>query len=99
MGHAPERYGVISKIKQGRKHMYTIKQFAEHLCVSEVVVRTWIARHGLSVRRIGRRIYITDGDYLQWIESKKTSKSEMDENHSYICSKPPAYAKKMRKIY
>ncbi|MBP2637765.1 MAG: hypothetical protein H6Q72_3672 [Firmicutes bacterium] len=79
--------------------MYTIKEFAKEKGMSEVVLRAWIARHGLSVRKIGRRIYIVEEDYLKWLETKKSSSSERNEEHSYVGSRIPAFATKMKKIY
>nr|WP_092074991.1 helix-turn-helix domain-containing protein [Dendrosporobacter quercicolus]NSL49626.1 helix-turn-helix domain-containing protein [Dendrosporobacter quercicolus DSM 1736]SDN25465.1 Helix-turn-helix domain-containing protein [Dendrosporobacter quercicolus] len=51
---------------------YTIKAFAEKEQVSEAIVSSWIYKHGLPVIKIGRRIYIEDGDFENWLKDHKT---------------------------
>jgi len=49
----------------------TIKQLAEFIGVSDVVVRSWIQRRGLPVIKIRGRIYIQDEDYARWLEENQ----------------------------
>jgi hypothetical protein len=51
--------------------MLTVQSFAEEKKISKPVLDTWIYRHGLPVVRIGRRNYIDERDYDDWIAAHK----------------------------
>lgn len=51
--------------------MQTLQEFAESHNFTQSVVRMFVQRHSLPVVRIGRRIYIRDKDYSEWLESNR----------------------------
>ena len=80
--------------------MQTIKGFAQTHQTSESVIRTWISRHGLTVVRVGRKIYIMEEDYNQWIVAKKTSSNRTYLDIPVIAESGfSRVAAKMKKIY
>jgi len=81
--------------------MLSLKETAIKKQISEVVLRTWITRHGLPVIKIGAKIYIEENDYVAWIESKKkvSTSSKIQVLYATVESPKSTIAAKMRKIY
>ena len=84
--------------------MQTVQQFAKSNNVSKAIVDTWIYRHGLPVIQIGRRVYIDNNDYADWIASHKKVVAEKPPVKSLELAIPkkcrkPWLAAKMHKIY
>lgn len=55
---------------------YTIKEFAQKEQVSEPIVSSWIYKHDLPIIKIGRRTYIEEDDFQNWLASHKITISQ-----------------------
>lgn len=83
--------------------LMTKQEFAEKVGVSVPVLNTWIYRHGLPVIQFGRRTYIDETDYRDWVQSHKTiltivSSHSKDVSLPTRCQKT-SLATKMQRIY
>jgi len=56
--------------------MQTVQDFAKSQNISKAIIDTWIYRHELPVIRIGRRVYIDESDYIDWIQSHRQVATE-----------------------
>lgn len=86
--------------KWGDSVLLTVTEFAKSIGKTVFTVNAWIYRHGLPVIRIGKRVYIREEDYEEWIESHKV----VPEQQEVITVKPPrkiisVVAGKMKRIY
>jgi len=83
--------------------MQTKQAFAKSQGVSVPVVDSWIYRHGLPVLQIGRRIYINEQDFLDWLTCHKKTVNEKPEMSPHMaipkrCRKN-GIVDKIKKIY
>lgn len=51
--------------------LYSIKETAEYLGVSEKTVRRWIEHGGLPIHRIGRLIRISEADLTVFVKVRR----------------------------
>jgi len=84
--------------------MQTVQDFAKSQNISKAIVDTWIYRHSLPIIQIGRRIYIDQDEFKEWLNSHKkvVSKEPPDKITEMVLPKKcrqSIIASKMRRIY
>ncbi|TWH49626.1 hypothetical protein Salpa_5865 [Sporomusa sp. KB1] len=48
---------------------HTKKAFCEKESITEPILNNWIYNYGLPVIKIGRRVYIEEADFQDWLKS------------------------------
>lgn len=84
--------------------MQTVQEFAASHNISKPIVDTWIYRHGLPVIRIGRRVYVDENDYNDWVQAHRQVCNEKPKERSVELAIPKkcrksGIAAKMKRIY
>ncbi len=82
----------------------TVQDFAKTQNISKAIVDTWIYRHSLPIIQIGRRIYIDQDEFKEWLTSHKKVVSKEPPSKTTEVVVPPkcrqsSIASKMSRIY
>jgi hypothetical protein len=83
--------------------MIPFDKFSQQENIPITILRLWRSRHGLPVITIGRRLYIDEKDYEQWINShKQVSEKPIEKSMELSIPKKlrgGSIANKMKRIY
>ena len=70
----------------------SLGEFAEHIGATYYTVYGWIQKHGLPCIQIGRKRYIRESDYSEWLQSRVSvqvkPKCKSDEALEEIKTRP-----------
>jgi len=75
--------------------------FFDERGIPPAVARMWRARHGLPVVRIGRRLYVVESDFSQWVNKHKQimQSGSFPPTQTEVFRCKSQVAEKMTKIY
>ena len=76
-------------------------EFCNARGIKLTIARMWRLRYGLPVIQIGRRLYMTEQDYQNWLNQHKTAKTQIKEpsKKAFKPAHRTGISNKMQRIY